>query len=336
MDATEALQIITFHVESIRYDGDYAPGANTRATTNYANLARDPSTRRRNILTLLDMVNRDLNMFLVGDASARYEIILDVLSIHGHLVGGFDDEVPFTEVLRAQVLDKESGEIHIGPTGLNFSSFVRDYDFRVVLPELMSQPEDARDLADFGALHGFLTRLQFGENRVVPDHLTIAISIAQRIAYRATEFVHPVLGREYTAPQESMTDAYFDHMGLQPRFFKPSNLSAPIAIYSHLPDSLCDRGDVFLASLIAVMGNFQKIYRPEIYLSRTGFSEIPGVESQASLSNDDFERPAIYYDKDEREPLSHGQAQEIEERFFMRHPDLIEKLNSLIADAPTT
>jgi hypothetical protein len=330
LNTNKAREIITFHVESTPYDADYAPRACTRATTNFANLARDPSTRQRNIAMLLEKVNRDLNMFLVGDGSDRYEIVLDVLSIKGHLVGRSDDIVPLTDVMRARVVDKESGEIHNGPTGLNFSSYVRDYDFRVVLPKIMRR--GGVDTRDFGALHGLLTRLQFGEDSVVPDHLTIAISISQRIPYRATEFVHPILGREYLATEESTTDAYFGQMGLGPRFFKPRNLSAPIAIYSHLPDSLCDRDEVFLASLIAVMGNFQKVYRPEIYSSDQNFSEVPGVTSQASLLNDEFERPAIHYDKAERELLSDLQAREIEERLFKRHPEVIAELNRLIAE----
>jgi hypothetical protein len=330
-----AQEIITFSVNSTRYDGDYTPGQHTRATTNYANLARDPSTRRGNILTLLEMVNRDLNLFLVDDGSARYEISLDILSITGHFGDRSDDGVPLTEVMRAQVIDRDSGEIHIGPTGLNFSSYVRDYDFRVVLPKMRSQTAATRDIGNFGAVHGLLTRLQFGENRVVPDWPTVAISIGRDIAYCATEFTHPILGREYTASQVSTTDAYFSHMGLRPRFFKPSNLAAPLAIYSHRPDSLCDRSDVFLASLIAVMGNFQKIYRPEIYLRRTSFSEKPGVASRASLLDSDFERPVIYYDRDERELLADLQAQEVEERLFKRHPNLIARLNScLIPDVP--
>lgn len=329
MDANVGQEIITFSAESIPFDGDYTPGPDTRATTNYANLARDPSTRRRNILTLLDLVNRDLNFFLLDDSLARYQISLEILGIKGHLVDRSDDGVPLTEVMRAQVIDRESGEIHTGPTGLNFSSYLRDYDFRVVLPKITGHTASAQDIADFGELHGLLTRLQFGKNRIVPDNPTIAISISQHTPYVATDFVRPILGREYTASRESFTDGYFSHMGLGPRFFKPSNLPAPIAFYSHHCDSLCDRSDVFLAALIAVMGNFQRIYRPEIYLSRASFSEKPGVASEASLSNTDFERPAIDYDRDERELLSDLQAHAIEQRFLKAYPDLIATLKTL-------
>jgi hypothetical protein len=74
------------------------------------------------------------------------------------------------------------------------------------------------------------------------------------------------------------------------------------------------------------MGNFQRIYRPEIYLSCKEFSGIPGEISQASLSNVDYKKPSIFYDKTERDNLSQDQAYEIEKKFFNKYPEIIHKL----------
>jgi hypothetical protein len=103
-------------------------------------------------------------------------------------------------------------------------------------------------------------------------------------------------------------------MGLYPQFFRPPGYPAPIAFYA--ADSLCGQNDFYLASLIAVMGNFQRIYRPEIYLSDVGFLETPGEVSSASLSNLNYSPPALVYDRQERDLLSDSQARLIEARFI--------------------
>lgn len=328
VDQERGGEIIRFTAESLKYDADYTPGVETRATTNFANLARNPATRRRNITKLFEIINRDLNLFLVQDGdAARYEISLEVISIRAKFPGVTDDNgILLTEIMGADVVDSQSGEVFPGPTGLNFSSYLRDYDFKIVLPKINAKTASRKEIEEFGRLHGLITRLQFGHNRVVPDYPTVAISISQSVEYLATDFVHPMLGREYAPRKDSLTDRYFSHMDLRPRFFRPFNLPAPIAFYSHVREPLCDRSDFFISSLLAVMGNFQRIYRPEIYLSRTAFDDSPGKACQISLSNRNFDPPPIDYDKGEREVLSDSQAYNIEKRFLKRYPDLIEKL----------
>ena len=69
--------------------------------------------------------------------------------------------------------------------------------------------------------------------------------------------------------------------------------------------------------------NFQRIYRPEIYLSQVGFLEEPGEISRASLSNTNYTPPALVYDRQERELLSDAQARLIEARFIKPCADWI-------------
>ena len=319
---------LEFTVESVPYDVDYIPGGDSRATTNFANFARDPATRRSNIATFLASVKSDLNGLLDDDPnSGRFEVALEIVSVTARVTTRPEAApIPLSEVMRATVLDTRSGETFDGPTGMNFSSYLRDYDFRVVLPELLARNASQRDFDGFGRLHGVLTRMQFGAGGAIPETLTVAISISQNRPYRAMTFCHPVLGREYCTQEPSVTDGYFRQMGLVARYFRPAGLPAPLAIYAD--GSLCRRSDAFLAALVAVMANFQRIYRPEIYLSREAFSELPGQASRASLSNLNYELPAIGYDRQEREVLADHQAREIEARLLRPHADLVERLQA--------
>lgn len=307
---------ISFTVKTTAYDEQYVAGQNTRATTNFANFARDPAHNQQRISTFLGLVNRDLNRILLSPGERqRYAIRLEILSIYGHFLRHSSaGSVLLTEVMRAAVLDRNSDRLMPGPTGLNFSSYLRDYDFRVVLPRLMSGTSTSPALESFGTLHGMITRLQFGAEGLIPTPLAIAISIAKDHVFVATSHKHPILGREYKGESASLTDQYFAKMGLQAQFFKPDELPAPLAFYS--AKSLVQEDDTYLAALIAVMANFQRIYRPEIYLSRTAFSDVPGAASRASLGNRDFEQPALPYDREERELLADQQAKLIDDCFL--------------------
>ncbi len=118
-----------------------------------------------------------------------------------------------TEVMRAYVKDCRDGSIQRGPTGMNFSSYLRDYDFRIVLPPLLERHTPLQEMENFGLLHGLLSRLQFGPQGLIPDPLAVAISISQNCDYVATENVHVLLGRKYTSSRASLTDHYFAQMG---------------------------------------------------------------------------------------------------------------------------
>ncbi len=232
--------------------------------------------------------------------------------------------------MRASILDQHNGRLYPGPTGLNFSSYLRDYDFRVVLPSLVRTKASSQEWASFGRLHGLLTRLQFGADGVIKTPLAVCISIAQNHTYVATQYQHSILGREYKTESPSLTDRYFAQMGLQAQFFMPQGLPAPLAFYSS--KALQEETDIYMASLIAVMANFQRIYRPEIYLSRTSFSPIPGEVSRVSLSNQNFEKPALVYDRLEREQLADQQAHLIEDCLMMRHGDWLKRISTATID----
>jgi hypothetical protein len=273
----------------------------------------------------LGLVNADLNHLLRSEISGRHEIRLEILSISIHFA---DDPsaagVLLTEAMRARVFDRQTGRSFPGPTGLNFSSYLRDYDFRIVLPRLLQNQAGPVEWSGFGALHGLLTRRQFGPGGLIAEPLAIAISIADNHAYRATSNLHPILGREYGAEASSLTDQYFAQMGLRAQFFRPDILPAPLAIYSSKP--LQQEGDYHLAALVAVMANFQRIYRPEIYMSRLGFSTIPEEVSRASLANSEADQPALNYNRQERELLADQQARFIERVLVKPHGEALQKL----------
>ncbi len=310
---------LSWALDRTAFNLQFVPSSDTRETTNYANLARDPATRQQNLSTLFGLINQSLNQQLDDNGrSTRYAIAIDILSVRALFEASASPAgFRLTEVMQATVIDTHSGERHAGPTGLNFSSYLRDYDFRIIAPKIANHTASQQERDQFGKLHGVLSQLQFGQGGCCTDPLTVAISISQKKHYMATEHVHSVLGREYLEMGgDSATTQYFKHMALAPRFFRPPGFPAPLAIYSDVRESLTDHSRVYLAALIAVMGTFQKIYRPEIYMARQGFHETPGASSQLTLGNTDFDTLPIPYDKVERDDLALQQALRVETEFL--------------------
>ena len=60
------------------------------------------------------------------------------------------------EVLEIHIVDQKSGKRHQGIVGNNFSSYVRDHDFSVRLPEVNGVGNGVTIPDDFGDLHGKL------------------------------------------------------------------------------------------------------------------------------------------------------------------------------------
>jgi hypothetical protein len=302
------------------YNLDFVPSSGTRETTNYANLARDPITRRQNLEMLFGYINQALNQIIQGDSqSKRFVIDLNILSLSARFNGAPPSSCfPLTEVMQASVCDTMTGEVHKGPTGLNFSSYLRDYDFKINAPKIAAGNASPQEREEFGLLHGVLSQMQFGPHGFCPEPLTVAISISQKKHYVATDLMHKVLGREYLElGGDSPTTQYFGQMALIPRFFRPAGFPAPLAFYSHKHASLTEQGPFYLAALIAVMGTFQRIYRPEIYMARTGMTEVPGESSQIGLTNTDFGQLPIDYDKVERDDLAQAQALRMQDEFLI-------------------
>ncbi len=138
--------------------------------------------------------------------------------------GADDEEFPVIEVLDVSIVDTSTGERHRGIVGNNFSSYLRDYDFSVVLPAANAGGEGFTVPEDFGILHGkifqhFLDSDAYRERFAQAPVICISVSTSR--TYRRTGVVHPVLGVEYAQDSFSLTDDYFGRMGLQVRYFMP-------------------------------------------------------------------------------------------------------------------
>ena len=124
-----------FSIKSIVFDENYHPADNTRLTTNFANLARGNS-RQENLRNTLRMIDNRFNNLAHWDNpnGDRYSVELEIISVELNIdVQG--SNIPLIEILKPTVIDKKTGERLDGIAGNNFSSYVRDYDFSVLLPE---------------------------------------------------------------------------------------------------------------------------------------------------------------------------------------------------------
>jgi hypothetical protein len=311
-----ALSDVGFRFELTRfdYDEDYSPSPESRATTNFANLARSPH-RKANLVLLFEMINERLNELMrsAGHGSSSYRIRLRIVNVGASFHG--DSSFPLSEMLQADVINEATGECNEGAFGLNLSSYVRDFDFIRLLPRLINPMTPSDALRDFGTLHGLLYKLQFldyWEGGVIPRPAVTAISVSSNRHYKRTEEAHPVLGARYLElPNESPTTAYFDKMGLSPAFYLPHGNQAPMAVYMRDADP-SHFTSVELVTLIAVMDTFQRVYRPEIYNLR----ERAGALFYPSLEESDYQIPPIFYDRDERNDLAEQQADKVQVEFL--------------------
>ncbi|MCV6069223.1 DUF1852 domain-containing protein, partial [Escherichia coli] len=113
-----------------------------------------------------------------------------------------------------------------GIVGNNFSSYVRDYDFSVLLLDHNKNQPRFSIPANFGDLHGKLFKA-FVNSESYKQHFkklpVICLSVSDNKVYRRIENQHPVLGFEYQPNESSLTEQYFKKMGLQVRYFMPPN-----------------------------------------------------------------------------------------------------------------
>lgn len=200
--------------------------------------------------------------------SDRYCVELEIISVEMNAcTDGSNDAFPLIEILKTNIVDRKTGSRIKGIVGNNFSSYVRDYDFSVVLPAYNKDRPAFSTPENFGNLHGNLFKCFLNSN-AYKEHFhkrpVICLSASSSKTYRRTGNQHSVLGVEYEQDEFSSTDEYFGKMGLQVRFFMPPNSVAPLAFY-FLGDLLDDYTNLELISTISTMETFQKIYRPEIY-----------------------------------------------------------------------
>lgn len=313
----------TFTIKSLSFDENYNPSENTRITTNFANLARG-SQRQQNLRNTLKMIDDRFNSLAPSDnpAGDRYCVELEIISVEMD-VEGKGDTFPVIEILKTNIVDQKTNARIEGIVGNNFSSYVRDYDFSVLLLDHNKNKAGFSTPDNFGDLHGnifkcFINSSAYTERFKKPP--VICLSVSSKNTYHRTENQHPVLGVEYQQNELSMTDHYFNKMGLQARYFMPPNSVAPLAFY-FVGDLTGDYTDLELTGTISTMETFQKIYRPEIYNANS----VAGKEYQPSLNQQDYSLTQIVYDREERSHLAIEQGRFTEENFIKPYRTLLEQ-----------
>ena len=323
---------LSFHIKSIRFDENYQPSDSTRITTNFANLARGTS-RLQNLRNTLRMIDNRFNDLAHWDnpTGDRYAVELEIISVEvGMDAKRGESAFPLIEILKTRILDKKTNQRIDGIAGNNFSSYVRDYDFSVLLPAYNAHRTEFGTPDDFGDLHGRLFQ-RFASSGTYSKHFhkppVICISASTSKTYQRTGNQHPVLGVEYQQNELSSTDRYFAKMGMQVRFFMPPNGVAPLAFYFH-GDLPGDYTNLELIGTISTMESFQKIYRPEIYNANAAAGKI----YQPSLKNQDYSSTQIVYDREERSQLAVQQGKFAEEHFIKPYRNVLEQW---VADCAT-
>lgn len=320
-----------FAINSIAFDENYRPSDNTRATTNFANLARGES-RQQNLRNTLTMINNRFNALAHWDnpKGDRYTVELEIISVDMKIDHqGTESSFPAIEVLKTTIVDHQTNKRIDGMIGNNFSSYVRDYDFSVLLREHNQGKTEFSIPADFGELHGNIFK-SFVNSETYQEHFTklpvTCLSVSDNKVYHRTGNEHPILGLEYEPNEPSLTEQYFKKMGLHVRYFMPPNSVAPLAFY-FFGDLLNDYSDLELISTISTMESFQRIYRPEIYNANAA----AGHCYQPSLSNQDHSLTQIVYDREERNALALEQGKFTQEHFIKPYQALLEQWSAKYA-----
>ncbi|MEL0632585.1 DUF1852 domain-containing protein [Pseudoalteromonas carrageenovora] len=318
---------LTFNIKSQRLDEHYTPSTNTRITTNFANLARGEH-RQSNLRKALNMINNRFNTLANWDnpTADRYSIELEIISVDI----GLDENsqsFPSIEILKTNIVDNKTNKRIEGIVGNNFSSYVRDYDFSVLLQQHNKDKPQFSIPDNFGELHGklfqsFVSSTTYKQNFKKPP--VICLSVSDNKTYHRTANEHPILGIEYQPNESSLTEQYFKKMGLQVRYFMPANSAAPFALF-FFGDLLNDYTNLELISTISTMETFQKIYRPEIYNANA----TAGKAYKPNLKNADHSLTQIIYDRDERSKLAAEQGKFAEEHFIKPYQSVLEQFTTV-------
>tara|TARA_R110002124_G_scaffold214668_1_gene380653 strand:- start:908 stop:1882 length:975 start_codon:yes stop_codon:yes gene_type:complete len=313
----------TFTIKSIRLDEDYHPSDSTRITTNFANLARG-SYRQANLRNALKMIDNSFNALANWDnpKGDRYSVELEIISVDMDIEGS-GKTFPSIEILKTNIVDHQTNQRIEGIVGNNFSSYVRDYDFSVLLQAHNKDQPNFSIPDNFGELHGKLFKYFVNSNTYKQNFKkmpVICLSVSDNKTYHRTENQHPVLGVEYQPNESSLTEQYFKKMGLQVRYFMPPNSVAPLAFH-FFGDLLNDYTNLELISTISTMGTFQKIYRPEIYNANAA----AGKSYQPNLKNLDHSLTQIVYDREERSQLANEQGKFAEKHFIKPYQTVLEQ-----------
>ncbi|MGQ7944276.1 DUF1852 domain-containing protein [Flavobacterium sp. WC2509] len=318
-----------FTLESIYFNENYIPSNSTRTTTNFANLARGVS-RQENLRNTITMINNRFNTLANWDNpnNDRYSVELEIVSVCID-IDGSGKAFPAIEILKTLIIDHKTGERIEGIVGNNFSSYVRDYDFSILLSEHNKDKNNFSIPDNFGELHGnlfkyFVNSETYKKNFIKPP--VICLSVSDSKTYQRTGNHHPILGFEYETNDSSLTEQYFKKMGLQVRCFMPHNSVAPLTFY-FFGDLLTDYTNLELISTISTMETFQKIYRPEIYNANS----VAPVCYKPSLKNQDHSLTKIVYNREERSQLAIEQGKFAEEHFITPHKIILEQWSANFA-----
>lgn len=312
----------TYSLKRLKFDENYRPADSTRITTNFANLARGEN-RQQNLRKALQMMNSRFNALAHWDnpKGDRYSLELEIISVEIN-IAGTGQSFPSIEILKTHIVDHHTDKRIEGMTGNNFSSYVRDYDFSVLLRDHNKNQNEFSIPENFGDLHGklftdFLNTQTYQENFNKPP--VICLSVSENKTYHRNENLHPILGVEYVPNETSLTEQYFKKMGFRVRYFMPPNSVAPLAFY-FFGDLLSDYSNIEIISTISTMETFQKIYRPEIYNANS----VAGSEYQPDLKHSDHSLTQIIYDREERSQLAIKQGKFAEEYFIKPYSNFLE------------
>ncbi|MFA9486316.1 MULTISPECIES: DUF1852 domain-containing protein [unclassified Moraxella] len=311
-------------VHTLEFDENYEPASSTRLTTNFANLARGEN-RKQNLQNAINMIDNRFNDLANWDNpnGDRYSVKLDIVSIDID-VAGKGEFFSGLEWLKTSVIDHKTGKTIDGIIGNSFSSFVRDYDFSVLLREYNEGKSEFSVPAGYGDLHGKLFKLMVNSPEYQAQFKkppVLCLSVATTRTYHRTTNAHPILGVEYVQNDYSLTDEYFAKMGLKVRYFMPPNSVAPYAFYfDENADLLNDYTNLELISTIATMEAFQKIYRPEIYNANS----VAGQVYKGSLTYQDYSLTQVEYDRVERTELAIKQGKLAEEQFIKPYKEILD------------
>ena len=209
-------QDFTFSIKRIAFDENYHPAESTRLTTNFANLARGES-RQENLRNTLTMINNRFNALAHWDNAAadRYSVELEIVSVDMDIEGN-GEVFPSIEVLKTHIIDHKTNERIEGIVGNNFSSYVRDYDFSVLLMDHNKDQPTFSIPENFGELHGKLFQSFIHSEdykQLFKKSPVICLSVSDSKVYTRTTNVHPVLGYEYL-PNETSNRAILQKNGL--------------------------------------------------------------------------------------------------------------------------
>ncbi len=313
----------TYTIKRICFDENYHPSDSTRITTNFANLARGES-RQENLRNALRMVDSRFNALANWDnpKGDRYSVELEIISVDIDIEGN-GQHFPSIEILKTYIVDHKTNKRIEGIVGNNFSSYVRDYDFSVLLLDHNKGQPQFSIPDNFGDLHGKLFKDFICSDTYKQSFNkapVICLSVSDNKIYRRTENQHPVLGVEYLPNESSLTEQYFKKMGFEVRYFMPHNSVAPLAFY-FIGDLLCDYTNLELIGTISTMETFQKIYRPEIYNANA----VAGNHYQPNLKYSDHSLTQIVYDREERSQLAIKQGKFAEEHFIKPYQSVLEQ-----------